>query len=353
VDKASGTTSAEITVGHADPKASTGPDPFISIVTPAFNEEQNLPLLYERLRAVMETLAVEWEWIVVDDHSRDSTFALLTALAHRDPRVKGVRFARNFGSHTALAFGLQHAKGRCVTAIAGDLQDPPECIVELLEEWKKGAQVVWAARQAREGVGLATTLPARVYYWIMKNVARIHDMPANGADFFLVDRKVVDAFCAFPESNVSILALLSWMGFRQVTIDYDKKARIHGRSGWTLKKKLKLLVDSVTSFSYVPIRFMSYVGFLVAALGFVYAVIVIANSLRGRPVEGWASLMVVVLVIGGIQMLMMGVLGEYVWRSLDEARRRPRYIVEDTTSSSPRVVKEDSSPTLYRSTTST
>ena len=152
-----------------------------------------------------------------------------------------------------------------------------------------------------------------------------------GADFFLVDRQVAEAFSHFREANVSILALITWMGFRQVVIPYDKEARLHGRSGWDLKKKLKLVVDSVTSFSYLPIRFMSYLGFVVAFLGFVYAGVVILNALHGGLVQGWSSLMVVVLVVGGLQMLMMGMLGEYLWRALDESRRRPRYIVEATT----------------------
>jgi len=156
-------------------------------------------------------------------------------------------------------------------------------------------------------------------------------MPASGADFFLLDRQVAEAFAHFNEANVSILALLTWMGFRQAVIGYDKEARLHGRSGWDLKKKLKLLVDSVTSFSYLPIRFMSYLGFVVAFLGFLYAGVVIFNAFHGDPVQGWSSLMVIVLVVGGLQMLMMGILGEYLWRALDESRRRPRYMVEATT----------------------
>jgi dolichol-phosphate mannosyltransferase len=160
------------------------------------------------------------------------------------------------------------------------------------------------------------------------------EMPASGADFFLLDRVVVDAFSRFTETNVSILALITWMGFRQTIISYDKEARLHGRSGWSLKKKLKLLVDSVTSFSYVPIRFMSYLGFVVGFAGFAYAGLVVVNFINGNPIEGWSSLIVVVLLVGGVQMVMMGVLGEYVWRALDESRRRPRYIIEATTGGS-------------------
>ncbi len=303
----------------------------ISIVTPAYNEAANLPVLYERIRATMESLGLDWEWVVVDDHSQDATFAVVTRLAERDRRVRGLRFARNFGAHAAVTCGLHEARGDCVTALAADLQDPPEVIPQLLEQWKEGVKVVWAARALREGEKATTVGFSRLYYWLMRSVVDMKEMPATGADFFLLDRDVVEAFSRFSESNASILALITWMGFRQATITYDKGARLHGRSGWSLKKKLKLVVDSVTSFSYVPIRFMSYVGFAVACAGFVYAALVILNSLRGAPVQGWSSLMVVVLLVGGIQMVMMGVLGEYLWRALDESRRRPRYIIEAKT----------------------
>jgi glycosyltransferase involved in cell wall biosynthesis len=303
----------------------------ISIVTPAFNESRNLPLLYERICATMESLGLDWEWIVVDDHSADDTFSVITRLAERDRRVRGIRFTRNFGAHTAVTCGLHQARGDCVASLAADLQDPPEVLPELLDQWRAGVKVVWAARGVREGEKATTLGFSRLYYWVMRSIVGMKEMPATGADFFLLDRTVVEAFSRFSESNVSTLALITWMGFRQATIMYDKGARVHGRSGWSLKKKLKLVVDSVTSFSYVPIRFMSYLGFAVAFAGFLYAGLVILNFLRGAPVEGWSSLMVVVLLLGGLQMVMMGVLGEYLWRALDESRRRPRYIIEAAT----------------------
>jgi dolichol-phosphate mannosyltransferase len=212
--------------------------------------------------------------------------------------------------------------------LAADLQDPPETLPALLDRWRAGAQVVWAVRARREGETSGTVGFSRLYYFIMRRVVGIKEMPATGADFFLLDRKVLDAFHKFRESNVSIPALLTWMGFRQTTIAYDKQARLHGKSGWSMAKKLKMVVDSVTSFSFLPIRLMSIVGFIMAIVGFLYAGLVVVNALSGRPPAGWASLMVVVLVVGGIQMLMMGVLGEYLWRTLDETRRRPQYLIE-------------------------
>lgn len=307
----------------------------VSIVTPAFNEADNLPVFYERLCATMQSLQVDWEWVVVDDHSQDATFAVITRLAEQDSRVRGVRFARNFGAHTALTCGLHQARGDCVAALAADLQDPPEVIPELLDQWSAGVKVVWAARHRREGEKATTIGFSRLYYWVMRHIVGMKEMPAAGADFFLLDHTVVEAFSRFNESNVSILALITWMGFRQATIGYDKEARLYGRSGWSLKKKLKLMVDSVTSFSYIPIRFMSYLGFIVGFAGFLYAGLVIVNFIKGDPVQGWSSLIVVVLLVGGVQMVMMGVLGEYLWRALDESRRRPRYIIEATTGDSP------------------
>jgi dolichol-phosphate mannosyltransferase len=276
---------------------------------------------------------VDWEWIVIDDHSSDRTFGVIQELTRTNPNIRAFRFSRNFGAHTALKCGLDHAIGDAVVIMAADLQDPPETIPVMIKKWREGAQVVWAVRNRREGESASTVGFARAYYLLMRHVVGLKEMPQTGADFFLVDRCVAEALRQFNEHNASLLALITWMGFRQATISYDKQARLHGRSGWNLEKKLKLLADSVTSFTYVPIRFMSYLGFVVAFSGFIYAGVVIANALAGHPAEGWSSLMVIVLVVGGFQMLMMGVLGEYLWRALDESRRRPRYLIEAKTQS--------------------
>ena len=294
----------------------------LSIVTPAYNESASLPVLYRRLNEALG--GVEWEWVVVDDHSADATFAWIAALARDDARVRGYRLARNCGSHTAIACGLDHANGDAAAVMAADLQDPPETIPELLACWREGAQVVWAARQR-------TASASRLYYLLMRRVAGLETIPPAGAGLFLIDRIVIEAFREFREQHTSILTLIAWMGFRQATVAGRKEARQHGRSQWTRRKKVALLVDSVTAFTYTPIRLMTYLGFSTALLGFLYAGFVIVHALRGAPMPGWASLMVVVLVIGGIQMLMMGVLGEYVWRALAESRRRPRYLIEEST----------------------
>ena len=306
--------------------------PVLSLVTPAFREQQNLPVLYQRISNALGS-ELNWEWLVVDDHSPDATFDVIRQLAASDPRVRGIRLARNSGSHIAISCALHHVRGECAVVLASDLQDPPEAVPDLLARWREGSQVVWAVRARREGESAGTIGFSRLYYFIMRRLSGMKEMPATGADFFLIDRRVIDAYREFGESNASVFALLTWMGFRQSQITYDKQARLHGKSGWTLAKKLKLVVDSITSFSYAPIRLMTYVGFAVALVGFLYAAFVVWNAFRGVAVQGWSSLMVVLLVVGGLQMLMLGVLGEYLWRALEESRGRPRYIIEDVAGS--------------------
>lgn len=300
----------------------------LSVVVAAYHEAENLPVLYERLVAVLQAHALNWEWVIVDDHSADSTFQVIAKLAKEDERIRGYRLSRNSGSHIAIVCGLEHARGDVAIVIAADLQDPPEEIPNLLRAWEKGAQVVWAVRERREGETATTVGLANSYYWLMRRVVGIKEMPATGADFMLLDRVIIDALAQTHERNASILALITWLGFRQTQITYVRRARLHGKSGWNLGKRIKLALDSIISFTYLPIRVMSGLGFIVALLGFGYAAIVIINALAGKPTEGWSSLMVVVLILGGIQMLMMGVLGEYLWRTFDEARQHPRYWIE-------------------------
>ncbi len=316
----------------------------VSVVTPAYNEEENLPVLYQQLTAVFEDIKTDWEWIVIDDHSSDGSYAVISGIAAKDKRVRGIRLARNSGSHVALTCGLRHAKGDCAVVMAADLQDPPETIPDLLAEWRKGTQIVWAARAQRRGEKASTLAFSHAYHWLLRNAAGLKNMPKTGTDFFLMDRQVVDAFCQFDERNISIFGLITWMGFEQKVISYEKQTRLHGASGWTLGKKVKLAVDSMVSFSNLPLRVMSVLGITTALAGFLYALLVIYNALAGTPVEGWASLIVVVLVIGGVQMLMLGVLGEYVWRALDESRNRPLYFIESSTDASDEQLADGPAP---------
>ena len=186
----------------------------LSLITPAYNEADNLSLLYERLSHVLDPAGIDWEWIVVDDSSVDKTYEVIKDLAKRDPRVRGIRFARNFGSHKAMICGLHYSKGACAVVLAADLQDPPETLPDLLAKWHEGMQVVWAVRQRREGEKITKVGFSRLYYFIMRHMVGIKEMPVAGSDFFLIDRKVIETLLKFHESNVSVLVLLTWMGFR-------------------------------------------------------------------------------------------------------------------------------------------
>jgi dolichol-phosphate mannosyltransferase len=305
------------------------PSSKLSLVIAAYNEEANLNRLYERIIAVdWAALGIEIEILFVDDHSRDRTPEILRGLAARDARVKWLRFSRNFGSHKAFTAGLEFASGDAAVILAADLQDPPECVPAMIEKWRDGAKVVWAVRGAREGESRFNKLSSRLYYMLMRRYA-IADLPQTGADFLLMDRVVMDALRASPERNTSLLALIQWMGFEQAQIIYTKEARQAGVSKWTFSKRIKLAVDSFVSFSYMPIRLMSLLGFISAALGFLYALFLIVRRIvYESPIEGWTSLICVVLIMSGLQLIMLGVLGEYLWRAFDESRRRPRFIIE-------------------------
>ena len=311
--------------------------PDISFVSPAYRESKNLPVLYDQIKEVMESLGRTWEWVIVDDHSPDDTFDVITELSQRDDRVRGVRLARNYSSHTAITCGLHHARGACAVVLAADLQDPPEIVPKMLVPWERGAQVVWAVRGKRLGEKRRTLFFSRLFYIFVRNFVGMKEIPAPGADFFLLDRRAIDGFCQFGETNVHILALITWMGFRQETIVYTKQARLHGESAFNFEKRMKLGLDGGTSFTTRPIRLMGLVGFLVALAGFFLAGRIIWEVfvLETGPPEGYASLMVALLVIGGVQMLMMAVLGEYLWRALDEARKRPRFLIEAHVGSDP------------------
>jgi polyisoprenyl-phosphate glycosyltransferase len=297
----------------------------ISIVTPAFNEAANLPVLYERLVAAMRDVGGDWEWIVVDDHSRDETFAVIEALALRDARVRGFRLSRNSGSHVAITCGLHQVDSDAAVMMAADLQDPPETLASMVARWRQGAQVVWATRRGRPGDPSHRGFAA-VYYWMMRRLVGMTEMPARGADFFLVDRVVVDAFRRFSERNVSVLALITWLGFRQEYVEYDKQQRVSGQSGWTLARKIKLVVDSITSFSGFPIRLCTYVGlmFLMCSLVLVLFAVALLPQLGG----GLLLLLSLIVGLAGFQLVALGIVGEYVWRALEETRRRPPYLIE-------------------------
>jgi dolichol-phosphate mannosyltransferase len=297
----------------------------LSILTPAFNESVNLEHLHARLTQTMAQLGEEWEWLIVDDHSRDDTFAVVQRLALMDSHVRGIRLARNRGSHVAITCGLHHVRGDAAVMMASDLQDPPETLGALLQKWRGGAQVVWATRRERPGDQTHAGF-ASIYYWIMRNIVGMKEIPARGADFFLIDRVVIDAFRRCDEQHVSVFALITWLGFRQEYIEYDKQPRAAGRSGWTIARKIKLVVDSITAFSDAPIQACWLLGAALMVIGFLSIVVglTVFESLQAA----------VVVLLGamaggtGLVLCALAMLGEYVWRGLDQSRRRPLYVIE-------------------------
>lgn len=299
-----------------------------SVITPVYNESESLANFHERLMKIIHELDIKYEWIIVDDHSSDSSYDYIADIAMKNECIRGIRLSKNHGSHLAITAGLHLSKGDSAIVMATDLQDPPETIPKLIKKWKEGAQIVWAVRGTREGETAVTKGFSRFYYWLMKRVVGIKDLPSTGADFFLIDKKVIEALKLFKESNLSIFSLLTWMGFKQDRISYVKQARLHGKSGWTFRKKLRLVIDSVTTFSHVPIRFMTYLGIIIALIGFMYACFVFTNALSGIPIPGWSSLIIVITLLGGFQLIMIGILGEYLWRVLDESRQRPQFLIE-------------------------
>ena len=304
----------------------------ISIVLPTYNEQENVPLLIKRLVNVVTQLsAYDFEFIFVDDCSSDETPAILNDLKKEDSRVHIIRFARNCGSHAAVEAGLNFCRGDAAIMLATDLQDPPEIIPRLIEQWQKGFKTVWGAREKREGEGFMTVAYSRAYYFLMNRLTDVKQ-PPTGADVFLIDRAVVDALKKSPEKNSEIYMLIAWQGFSQCSIMYVKEGRHAGYSKWNFSKLIKLFIDSLISFSYLPLRFMSIMGAIFTLAGLMYGVYVFINAFRDdMPIQGWSSLMIVILLLGGFQMSMMGMLGEYLWRTYDESRSRPKYVIEKNT----------------------
>ncbi|MEZ0396706.1 MAG: glycosyltransferase family 2 protein [Anaerolineales bacterium] len=303
----------------------------ISIVVPVYNNAASLPDLLARFQDLAaQDPANRYEFIFVDDGSFDDSYAVLQSLARREGRVRIVKLSRNFGSNAAIMAGLTQARGQAVAAIAADLQDPPELIAAMLDHWRAGAKVVLAARRGRDD-GLLSNLLSDIFYALFRRFA-IPSMPKRGFDFFLLDRQVCDQVNRIQEHNVYLMGLILWLGFQPVVVHYDRqrRERRYGRSMWTLRRKIKYFIDSFVAFSYFPVRAASLMGICLSVLGALYAVIILFLRLfYAIEVQGWASLMLVLLLVSGIQMLLLGILGEYLWRNLDETRKRPPFIIEE------------------------
>lgn len=301
-----------------------------SIVVPVYHNASSLGDLLAELQAVADkNPADDFEFIFVDDGSADDSFTVLEQLAQQAPRMKVVKLSRNFGSNPAIMAGMSQAGGDAVAAIAADLQDPPALLHDMIRLWREDHKVVIAARHGRQDP-FPTSLLSDAFYRLFRRYA-IKTMPERGFDFFLIDRQVCALINDIQENNAYLMGLILWLGFDPYVLYYDRQPRKqeYGQSMWSLKRKLKYFVDSFVAFSYFPIRMASALGLLFSLLGLLYALwIVYARLALGIEAEGWASLMIVVLIAAGVQMLILGIIGEYMWRSLDETRRRPRFIIE-------------------------
>lgn len=300
-----------------------------SIVVPVYYNEQNLPDTIPQLLGLVDKLAdYRLELVFVDDGSGDRSLEILVDFQAKYPEtIKVVKLTRNFGSMSAIQAGFTVAAGDCVGMISADLQDPPELFLEMLDHWEKGTKAVFAVRQDRDEP-LSQKLFSNTYYSLVRKYA-IPGYPDGGFDFFLVDRQIVAEINRIREKNTNLMTLIYWLGFKPILIPYVRRARTKGKSRWTLRKKMKLFVDTFVAFTFLPIRTLSVIGFIVALSSFGYgAFILLYWLLFGIDVKGWVPTMLIITFATGLQMTMLGVLGEYLWRTLDEVRGRPNFVID-------------------------
>lgn len=291
------------------------------------NEEENVQPFYEAVKAVTDSLLdFDWEIIFVDDGSTDATVERIMAVRENDPRVCVIQLSRNFGSYAAIKAGFDYARGDACISISADLQDPPELFRSFAALWKEGYHIVWGVREQRDDPWSKKVL-ASIFYRLVRRLA-LADLPDHGMDCGLFDRKVVDVFRKIRDKNSITFMTIYWMGFRQARIPYRRESRQFGTSKWPLGKRIKSALDVITAFSYLPVRLSSYLGLIISTIALVGAVIVLFDKLvLGIGEWGWPSLMITMLFLGGVHMLMLGIIGEYLWRINTEVRDRPQYIV--------------------------
>lgn len=305
----------------------------VSVVVPVYFNAESLPRLAARLRTVADAADAadhDLEVVFVDDGSRDGSWDRIVEITRAWPAARGVRLTRNFGSQMAIVAGLAEARGAAAAVLSADLQEPPELLPEMVAAWRRGATAVLAVRRSRPE-GWTARAASGLYYRSLQRLA-FAEMPAGGFDCFLIGRPAIDFLVAGGETNTSLPGLLLWAGFPVALVPYDRVAREEGESRWTFGKKLKFFVDSVVAFSFAPLRWMSLAGAVLALLAFAYAAFLVAYKLiHDQPIHGWTSLMVALTFFSGVQLLSLGVLGEYLWRTLDAARARERFLIRERT----------------------
>jgi len=303
--------------------------PTYTIIAPIYNEIENIPTLYQRVSEVMDSTGEPWEFVLVDDGSSDGSTQAILDLQAKDEKIIPVIFARNFGHQIAVTAGLDYSRGQAVTIIDADLQDPPEVILDLIAKWKEGYEVVYAVRSKREGESWFKLFTAKAFYRFIQRITDVK-IPMDTGDFRLLDRKVVRVMNSMREKHRFLRGMSVWVGFKQIGVEYDRAERYAGETKYPLKKMLKLASDAITGFSYLPLRLATYLGLLAAGAGVVALLAVIILRLTGSLLlQGQTGILIAVLFLGGVQLLSLGLLGEYIGRLYDEARGRPLYIVRE------------------------
>ncbi|MEO1518941.1 MAG: glycosyltransferase family 2 protein [Bacteroidota bacterium] len=302
----------------------------ISVVIPVYNEEKNIYLLHQRLSDILQKMNIRYELVFVNDGSADRSMALIKGLSESDECVKFLDFSRNFGHQIAVTAGLDYTSGDAVVIIDADLQDPPELIVDMYKKRQEGFEVVYAKRKTRKGESWLKLLTARVFYRLLSRITSI-SIPVDTGDFRMIDRKIVNILRKMPEKNKYLRGQISWIGFRQTYVEYERQERNAGETGYTYKKMIRFALDGVTGFSDLPLRIVTYFGIIVSAFAFVVTIYAFYARFILRDYEpGWTSLILSVLFIGGIQMIAIGIIGEYLSRMNNNIRNRPLYIVNET-----------------------
>jgi len=302
---------------------------FLSVVVPMYNEEEVIEVTYRRLKAVLDKLGETYEIVFVNDGSRDRTSDIVRTLCAEDRSVKLVEFSRNFGHQIAVTAGMDHASGRTVVLIDADLQDPPELIADMVGKWREGYDVVYGKRIERKGESWFKKLTAAMFYRLLRSMTSVN-IPVDTGDFRLMDRKVCDALTSMRERSRFIRGMVSWAGFKQTSVDYVRDERFAGETKYPLKKMIRLSLDAMTSFSTKPLKIASVLGFVLSAIGFVYLFIVLYQRLfTDTTTQGWTSMIAISLLFHGITLSLLGVLGEYIGRTYEEAKGRPLYLVSD------------------------
>jgi len=300
----------------------------VSIVIPVFNEIDVIDACYERLTRVMQTLDdYEYELVFVDDGSSDRSYERLIAFHEQDPHLKIVKFSRNFGHQIAVTAGVDEARGDAIVIIDADLQDPPETIPEMLKKWEQGYDVVYGVRQRRAGESRLKLLTAAAFYRLLRSFTNI-EIPVDVGDFRLISARAAEQLRKLREKDRFVRGLVSWIGFRQTGIPYERDSRLAGETKYPYRKMFKFAIDGITSFSNLPLKLASWLGYMASFLAFIYLASVFVQRAMGQTVEGWATIMVAMLFLGGVQLICLGIIGEYIGRIFNETKSRPMYVIE-------------------------